>query len=51
MAKSVFEEFDVDKNGEMDAGELATFMVNLSKALEVPPPTIEEINQVIVSLD
>ncbi len=51
LAEQTFKEFDTSGDGFIDQSELANFMVKLSEAMGVPPPSYHEISQVMAALD
>ena len=51
ICQGVFDKFDKDKSGELDANELETIMKDISNDMKVDPPTKDDVQQFLSTLD
>ncbi len=47
VASAIFVQYDKDGSGFIEAQELAQFMISVAEALDIPPPTAEEVVQAL----
>ncbi len=51
MAIDMFNKYDEDNSGEIDFGEFANIMTDISEAFDLPPPTGLQIDEALKQID
>ena len=46
-----FDSVDEDRSGGLDSGELHSILVEVSKQMDVNPPTLEDLDEILAQLD